>query len=461
VLSILQTHSYEFFYNQLSGNLVSKYRNLTDSFENIAKSVLYGVYPAFLSFVFSLAFIAFINLSFAAVFLGWFLAMGMVSVLLYERSVRTTQDQAQNQNLLFGYVGDMFSNILTLMAYPRTISQENDFKRLQSESVRSTQQAELVTFKADLWRSIFSWILLGMMITFLSYGWQKHWITLGDFSFIAAICFYVRRTIWMTSSQLSDFFKELGTAQEALSLILSSQNLKTVERSKSSPKLFKSTIDFSQIRFSYDKGKNLFNNLNLQIPAGQKLGIAGVSGAGKTSLIHLLLRLHDPHQGTIHINNEDHREYDLGDLRNLFSYVPQSAMLLHQSIFDNIAFGKIEASREEVIEAAKVCLCDEFIQNLENGYDTLVGEGGFKLSGGQRQRIAIARAYLKKAPIFILDEATSALDEELENKLLKRLCSHLKDHTIILISHRSSSLQKMDRVISFHQGQVIEDKIQD
>lgn len=461
VLALIQNHNYQFFYNQLAGDLMNRYRNLSNSFESISRSLLYGFYPTALAFIFSLAFISFINHYFALIFLAWFLAMSLITIFFFPKSIKTSHEHAQSQNLIMGYVSDFLSNAIMMIAYPRNLSMDGKFQKLKESGVDAAQKSEFVTFKADVLRSFFSWMLLAGMIIFLSIGWQRHMITLGDFSFIAAICFYMRRSIWMTSSQLSDFFKELGTAQEALSLILNpqNQNLKVLEQPKSLPNLIKSTIEFSQIRFGYDNAKNLFKNLNLQIPAGQKLGISGVSGAGKTSLIHLLLRLHDPHQGTIQINNEDYREYDLGELRNLFSYVPQNAMLLHQSIFDNIAFGKVAASREEVYEAAKVCLCDEFIQALEKGYDTIVGEGGFKLSGGQRQRIAIARAYLKKAPIFILDEATSALDEELEEKLLNCLCSYLKDHTIILISHRSTSLQKMERVITFRQGQVVEDKI--
>lgn len=460
-LLLIQNQNYQFFYNQLTGDLMNRYRNLSNSFESISRSLIYGFYPTALSFIFSLAFISFINHFFALIFLAWFLAMGLITIFFFEKSIQASHKHAISQNYIMGYVSDFLSNAIMMIAYPRNLSTDEKFQKLKVKGVDDAQRSEFVTFRADVLRSFSSWVLLAGMIIFLSMGWQRNMITLGDFSFIAAICFYMRRSVWMTSSQLSDFFKELGIAQEAVSLILNSHNFKAIKPSQSSPKLIKSTIDFSQIRFNYDKGKNIFNNLNLQIPAGQKLGISGVSGAGKTSLIHLLLRLHDPHQGTIHINNEDYRGYDLRELRNLFSYVPQNAMLLHQSIFDNIAFGKVAASPEEVYNAAKICLCHEFIQSFENGYDTIVGEGGFKLSGGQRQRIAIARAYLKKAPIFILDEATSALDEELEDRLLNHFCSHLKDHTIILISHRSSSLKKMDRVITFHNGEVIEDEIQD
>lgn len=461
VLKHIQSRDYKFFYNQLSGDLITRYRNLTNSFENISKSLLYGFYPTTLSFIFSLIFIAFINSFFSIIFLFWFLAMNLVTLFFFRKSILASQEQAKRQNLLMGYVGDFLGNAITMIAYPRNLYAEEGFLKLKEKGISSTEKSEFVTFKADVWRSFFSWILLASMIAFLGFGWQKRWISVGDFSFIAAICFYMRRSIWMTSSQLSDFFKEIGTAKEALSLILDVQPQKTIETQENRFTQLTNTIDFSQIHFGYNKDRPLFYRLTFQIPPGQKLGVSGSSGAGKTSLVHLLLRLHDPDQGTIMINGENYKDLPVEGLRNLFSYVPQNAMLLHRSVFDNIAFGKVAASKEEVYEAAKICLCDEFIHSLEHGYDTIVGEGGHKLSGGQRQRIAIARAYLKKAPVFILDEATSALDFELEEKLLDQLLPKLKDHTIILITHRVLSLGKMDRVIQFKHGQIIQDSLQD
>ncbi|MBM3632658.1 MAG: ABC transporter ATP-binding protein [Alphaproteobacteria bacterium] len=461
VLKHIQARDYNFFYNQLSGDLISKYRNLTTSFENISKNLLYGFYPTTLSFIFSLIFIAFINSFFSIIFFFWFVAMNLVTVFFFRKSIVASQEQAKRQNLLLGYVGDFLANAITMIAYPRDLYAEEGFLKLKEKGISSTEKSEFVTFKADIWRSFFSWILLVSMIAFLSFGWQNKWISVGDFSFIAAICFYMRRSIWMTSSQLSDFFKEIGTAKEALSLLLDVHQQKAVGAQKSTLMQLTNTIDFSQIRFGYNHDRPLFNNLTFQISPGQKLGVSGSSGAGKTSLIHLLLRLHDPDQGTIMINGENYKDLPVENLRNFFSYVPQNAMLFHRSVFDNIAFGKVAASKEEVYEAAKICLCDEFIHSLEHGYDTIVGEGGHKLSGGQRQRIAIARAYLKKAPVFILDEATSALDFELEEKLLDQLLPKLQDHTIILISHRASSLEKMDRVIQFKHGQIIQDSLQD
>lgn len=297
-------------------------------------------------------------------------------------------------------------------------------------------------------------------MVFLGVGWQKSWISLGDFSFVTAICFYVRRSVWATSLQFAEFCKELGVLQDALTFVHGKQAMNQVLNPVAMTPLTnfsKCTIHFDRIQFGYNKDELLFNNLNLKILGGQKVGIAGQSGAGKTSLVHLLLRLHTSHKGTILLNGQDYQKWQTEKLMSLFSYVPQNVSLLHRSVFDNIAVGKENASQDDVYQAAEVCLCEEFIPFLEKGYDTVVGEGGYKLSGGQRQRIALARAYLKKAPIFVLDEALSGLDPTLEQRLLERLCQHLKHHTILMISHRPTALLKMDRVITLQQGKVVLD----
>jgi ATP-binding cassette subfamily B protein len=456
-----QTLSFQFLQDHFAGDLISKYRNLTESFEKIFSIFLYGLYPTILSFLCALIFIFFISPLFSSIFFLWFLAMWLVTLLYFKESVLASKEKSKVQNNLYGYVGNFICNPLSFIMFSQNIIKEDIFHNLIHDSIIATEKLEFITFKTDLWRSLLSWILLVCMMFSLSYGLYYGSITLGDFAFIGAICFYVRRTVWIASIQLLDFFKELGTAHEALSLISKSQKFKETSYTNTllpSIKLSKSSLNIENISFSYDNQRSLFNNLTLHIPIGQKLGVIGPSGAGKTSFIHLLLGLYNPIQGFIKINNQDLRNLPIDQKRSLFSYAPQGASLLHRSVYDNIAFGKSDASPAEVYEAAKICLCDEFINSLSNGYETIIGEGGYKLSGGQRQRIAIARAYLKKAPIFILDEATSGLEASLEEKLLNRLCQNLKNHILIVISHRISSLKGLDRIIQLEEGKIVLDR---
>ncbi len=452
---------FEFILDQLAGDLVNKYKNLTDCLEKIFKIFIYGVYPTVLSFLLSMVFIAFISIPFSIIFLLWFLAMNFSTWIFFKKSVIASNEQAKIQSNLIGYVGNLIVNAITLFTFSNTLLDDKKFYHLCRQNAQATKKYELIIFKADSLRSLLSWILLVSMMVFLGVGWQKSWISLGDFSFVTAICFYVRRSVWATSLQFAEFCKELGVLQDALTFVYDKQAMNQVLNPVAMPSLThfsKCTIHFDRIQFGYNKDELLFNNLNLKILGGQKVGIAGQSGAGKTSLVHLLLRLHTPHKGTILLNGQDYQKWQTEKLMSLFSYVPQNVSLLHRSVFDNIAVGKENASQDDVYQAAEVCLCEEFIPFLEKGYDTVVGEGGYKLSGGQRQRIALARAYLKKAPIFVLDEALSGLDPTLEQRLLERLCQHLKQHTILMISHRPTALLKMDQVITLHQGKVVLDR---
>jgi ATP-binding cassette subfamily B protein len=218
------------------------------------------------------------------------------------------------------------------------------------------------------------------------------------------------------------------------------------------------TITFKNTSYKYDDNDTkVLKAINLSIPAGQKVGLIGHSGAGKTTISHLLLRFSDVSEGSIEIDGHDIRDITQTSLREHIAYVPQEPMLFHRTLRDNIAYGKPDATDAEVIQAAKQAHAYEFIKELPQQFDTLVGERGVKLSGGQRQRIAIARAILKDAPILVLDEATSALDSESEKLIQAALEKLMKGRTSIVIAHRLSTIAKLDRIITLDQGSIVED----
>jgi ATP-binding cassette, subfamily B, bacterial len=218
------------------------------------------------------------------------------------------------------------------------------------------------------------------------------------------------------------------------------------------------TIDFRGASYRYDDASyDVLNKIDLSIPAGQKIGLVGHSGAGKTTITQLLLRFADVTKGSIKIDDHDIRDVTQESLREAIAYVPQEPMLFHRSLRDNIAYGRPDASDKEIIQAAKQANAMEFINSLPQGLDTLVGERGVKLSGGQRQRIAIARAILKNAPILILDEATSALDSESEKLIQEALATLMKGRTSIVVAHRLSTIAHLDRIIVLEKGKIVED----
>jgi ATP-binding cassette subfamily B protein len=216
-------------------------------------------------------------------------------------------------------------------------------------------------------------------------------------------------------------------------------------------------IVFENVSFEYKDGKDVFENFNLQIGSGQKVGIVGHSGSGKTTITNLLLRFEDVSNGAVKIDGQDIRNIKQDDLRRNISYVPQEPVLFHRTVRENIAYGNPDASEREIEVASKKAHAEEFIKDLKDGYETMVGERGVKLSGGQRQRIAIARVMLENSPVLILDEATSSLDSISENLIQKAFDEAMKNRTTIVIAHRLSTIKKMDRIIVLDKGTVVED----
>ena len=222
-------------------------------------------------------------------------------------------------------------------------------------------------------------------------------------------------------------------------------------------KIANGLITFDKMSFGYEGGTGVFKDFNLVIKPGERIGLVGHSGAGKSTITKLLLRFVDVKTGSITVDGQDIRAIKQDDLRGAISYVPQESVLFHRTIRENIAYGKPDATEEEIIDAARKAHAHEFVSQLPQGYDTLVGERGVKLSGGERQRVAIARAMLKNVPILILDEATSSLDSISEQYIQEAFNELMKGKTTIVIAHRLSTIQKMDRIIVLENGAIAEE----
>ncbi len=220
---------------------------------------------------------------------------------------------------------------------------------------------------------------------------------------------------------------------------------------------FKSEIAFDNVTFSYDGKVPVLTNINLKVPAGEVLAIVGSSGGGKTTLVNLVPRFFDVTDGGIKIDGHDIRDVTLKSLRSQIGMVTQQTILFNDTVKNNIAYGDLDRPEEEIFAAAKAAHALDFINQLPDGFDTVIGESGSRLSGGQRQRISIARALLKNAPILILDEATSALDTESEREVQKALENLMKDRTTIVIAHRLSTIKNADRIIVIHNGKIAEE----
>ncbi|MBS0289039.1 MAG: ATP-binding cassette domain-containing protein [Proteobacteria bacterium] len=248
----------------------------------------------------------------------------------------------------------------------------------------------------------------------------------------------------------------MGRSNQSLHMILVPQEITDAPNAKSI-NIRKGEIVFQDVAFQYKKQNNLFENKSVVIDGGQRVGLVGFSGSGKTTFVNLIVRLFDLSSGVIKIDNQNIREVTQQSLRENIGFIPQDPVLFHRSLMENIRYGKIDASDEEVIQAAIKAHAHEFISLTPDGYQSLVGERGIKLSGGQRQRISIARAILKNAPILILDEATSALDSVTEGYIQDSLRSLMQGKTVIVIAHRLSTLLEMDRILVFDKGNIVEE----
>jgi len=257
-------------------------------------------------------------------------------------------------------------------------------------------------------------------------------------------------------SEVDEFNKAVGRCKQSLmSLMLPLEILDKPDAVIL--KCNRGQITFDNVKFHYKGTEPLFQNKSIEIKAGQKVGLVGYSGGGKSTFVNLILCLYDVTDGAILIDGQDIRDVTQDSLRASIAMIPQDPSLFHRSLMDNIRYGRIDATDKEVMEAARKAHAHEFIEKLSQGYDSLVGERGVKLSGGQRQRIAIARAILKNAPILILDEATSQLDSVTESGIQESLWELMQDKTTIVIAHRLSTLLHMDRILLFDQGVIVED----
>ena len=315
------------------------------------------------------------------------------------------------------------------------------------------------------WFVLFVLVVVGHFVVLLSYIYYHLYfdIPLMIGSFVAIFQYMLRLDgVFMSVAMIYQFLIQLGTDFSAIEDILDdAQTMSVEDKGKKTLHLQRGEIEFKNVCFSYNEKETVFEGLNFKIPAGQKVGLVGPSGAGKTTLIHLLMRFYDLDTQNILIDQQKISEVTSESLMKNIAVIPQDTTLFETNLMENIRYGRLSATDGEVVEASKKAFCHDFIQQTPGGYQTNVGERGVKLSGGQRQRIAIARAILKDAPILILDEATSALDTESEKFIQKSFKTLMAGKTVIAIAHRLSTISHMDRILVLTEGKIIEDGIHD
>lgn len=453
--SYLTLHSKDYFSSRFSGALTNKIGNAVDGTEVLYESILWRFLPLLLGIIWYIIF-AWMSSPWLGFFIwAWSVLFFAINVWFAKKLTPRSFEFAQSLSLLKGKLVDSLSNISLVHEYAYVTGERtyiNQFIQKQRDTgLARWQLSEWILMANGVLICLFMFAMLGISVYLL----EQKAITLGVIVMVIAIVADLGNRLFFLGQEMRDAAKYYGEAKEGLAEILRSHTIIDSPHARSVT-FKKGEIRLDAVSFQYENA-TVFQNLSLHIPAGQKVGLVGRSGAGKTTFVSLLLRHFDIQEGNVQIDGENIYEVKLESLRRAIAFVPQDTSLFHRTIRENIKYSNPRATMADIEHASKLAQSHEFISKLPKAYDTLVGERGVKLSGGQRQRIAIARAFLKNAPILILDEATSSLDSESEHAIQESLEKLMKDKTVIAIAHRLSTLKKMDRILVLADGKIVED----
>ncbi|CAF2958934.1 unnamed protein product [Rotaria sp. Silwood2] len=370
--------------------------------------------------------------------------------------VNLSKAHATSESMLSGQIVDSITNATNVRIFARRIYEISYLEKALLLTKKTFQTKEIFAIKLHFMQGLSLSIMIGFMLYFLIQLRMKQVVSSGDFALILGLSVEVGFMTWWAMEQVDELNKAVGKCKQSLARLFIPLEIKDKENARNLS-IANGQIIFSAVKFHYKGAEALFDNKSVTINAGQKVGLVGYSGSGKSTFVNLILRLYDVTDGQILIDGQDIREVTQESLRSNIAMIPQDPSLFHRTVMENIRYGRIDASDEEVIQSAKSADAHDFITKLPQTYASLVGERGIKLSGGQRQRIAIARATLKNAPILILDEATSQLDSLTESAIQKSLWKLMQGKTTIVIAHRLSTLMHMDRILVFDKGKIVED----
>lgn len=450
----LRDQSFGFFQDNLSGSISAKISDLTSNIQNIVNA-WFNISRQGLTIILSIAMAGIVSPYFSIIFFVISVAFVCISYYCAHSIKPYARAYADARTTNVGNIVDCFSNVLNMLLFSRE-KYEADY--LHQTTDKAVEKDMAMQFKNMLNATLlggFAWVLQGSSLVLLLYLGDQGAISVGDFAFIFILSITVIDQIWFLTESLLVVGEQTGICEEAIKTIFTKHQQKLLPTDNSLD-ISGGEILIKNITFGYKADKVVINNLSVDIAGGTKIGLVGYSGAGKSTLVQLITKLFDVNSGEILIDGQNIQNINRQRLREKIAFIPQSPSLFHRTIYDNILYGDVNASRDDIITAAKKAHAHDFINELPNGYDTIVGERGLKLSGGQRQRIAIARAILKDAPILILDEATSSLDSVTEKLIQESLQIAMQNRTVIVIAHRLSTILSMDKILVMDNGKIIE-----
>jgi ATP-binding cassette, subfamily B, bacterial len=452
----VQRHSPRYFAERFAGSLANKITDMTTQVESIIQQLFWPIVPAVSTCLLGAIFLWFINPLFAWILLAWS-ALHLGICVKFTRSCDVYEHKhSEARSILLGKIVDSLTNNFAVNLFYRFGYERKILTPFQREEKETSVIAKRYVEKLRCALSFFYFLgVVVMMNGSLVYLWLHNQITTGEVIQVFTTLWSLCMVLWAVGTAFPVLFQAFGIAKQAYSVVRDPQDLGDRVGAKEL-RILSGAIVFDNVSFHYGE-KRLFENKHVQIRGGERVGLVGFTGAGKSTFISLILRLFPLKEGSISIDGQDIAQITLESLRRQIALIPQDPLLFHRSLWENISYGKPEASKDEVLRAAQLAHCDEFIRQLPHGYEARVGERGTKLSGGERQRVAIARAILADAPILLLDEATSSLDSVTEKYIQDSLKKLMQSRTTIVIAHRLSTLAQMDRILVFDKGKIVEE----
>lgn len=454
IFKTLLGHSYSYYSERQSGNITSKINRLPKNAERLVGIYFIDMYQLLIVIGFTLFTTWRVSVEFTCGAFIWFIVHILIALLFIKPLTTRSEYYSSTLSELQGVMADSIGQISTVQLFAGERSEMAYVKNFLNREMQEFKKLIYHIESVNILYSLISTLFIVGTIIWTIHAHTKNLISVGDVILLITFSMRLSYDVQRLVNILNAFYEDLGSAKEAFDLFFDINEIKALDQA---PELQvkKGEIHIKNLGFSY-KDRKIFEDLNLYIRPREHIGIVGPSGSGKSTLARLIFRQFDVNEGKILIDGQDISGVTLKSLREQVSCVPQSIELFHRSIAENIKYSISNATDEEMINAAKKAMCHDFISALPQGYATIAGEKGAKLSGGQRQRIAIARAFLKKSPIFIMDEATSALDSFIEDQVNQNATELLKGKTVVVIAHRLSSVAKLDRIIVLQNGKVIE-----
>lgn len=453
----LQYHSYNFFNSNFAGSLVRQVNRFPKAFEEIADQVTLNIGQAVLRVAVVLAILYWRQWVLAAIVLGWACVYTTFNIWFSRYKLKYDRERAAMDTKTTAHLADTVANNVNLKLFGGVPREVQSFYNITDELYRIRRFAWILGWRIETVQGLFA-VFLEVGIFYEAIGlWQKGILTVGDFVLIQAYLLQIFWVLWDVGRYIRRLYESLADAAEMTEILHTPHEV--ADKPDAGQLVVRvGEIEFRKVAFRYHKeGRSVFTGFNLRVAPGEHVALIGPSGGGKSTITKLLFRFFDIQKGEILIDGENIADVTQESLRANIALVPQEPILFHRTLMENIRYARKSATDEEVMEAAKLAHCHEFISSFPEKYDTYVGERGVKLSGGERQRVAIARAILKDAPILVLDEATSSLDSASELLIQDALKNLMKGRTTIVIAHRLSTIIQMDRIVVIEHGKVVEE----